>query len=88
MVSKFENNKHRKWEFLKCRIRKFMAGYSKNKAKIRREKNSFLEKKNLEQNLNNEKMKSQHSNFKNERNIYEDTSNVIKIRSFLIVMNW
>ena len=65
-----------------------MAGYSKNKAKIRREKNSFLEKKNLEQNLNNEKMKSQHSNFKNERNIYEDTSNVIKIRSFLIVMNW
>ena len=69
-VSKFENYKHHKWEFLKCGIRKFMVGYSKNNAKIRREKNSFLENKikELEQNLNDEKIKLQQSNFKDELN--------------------
>ena len=47
-----------------------MVGYSKNNAKIRREKNSFLENKikELEQNLNDEKIKSQQSNFKDELN--------------------
>ena len=52
--SKFENNEHFKQKFLKYQICKFTIGYSKNKAKLKREKVSFLEKKlkDLEQNLN------------------------------------
>ena len=34
--SKFENNEHFKWEFLKYEIRKFTIGYSKAKAKLKR----------------------------------------------------
>ena len=76
LVSKFENYKHHKWEFLKCGIRKFMVGYPKNNAKIKREKNSFLENKikELEQNLNDEKIKSQQSNFKDELNDISESS--------------
>ena len=50
----FENNEHFKSEFLKSEIRKFAIGYSKNEAKLKREKVSFLENKleNSEQNLN------------------------------------
>ena len=66
--SNFENNEHFKWEFLKYEIRKFTIGYSKNKAKLKREKVSFLEKKlkDLEQNLNNEETKLQYNSFKDE----------------------
>ena len=43
--SNFENNEHFKWEFLKYEIHRFTIGYSKNKAKFKREKVLFLEKK-------------------------------------------
>ena len=82
--SNVENNEHFKWEFLKYEIRKFTIGYSKNKAKLKREKVSFLEKKlkDLEQNLNNEETKLQCNSFKGELNdIYEEKSNGIKIRN-------
>ena len=51
--SNFENNEHFKWEFLKYEIRKFTIDYSKTKAKHKREKVSFLEKKlkDLEQKI-------------------------------------
>ena len=50
--SNFENNEHFKWEFLKYEKRKLTIGYSKTKAKLKREKVSFLEEKlkDLEQN--------------------------------------
>ena len=66
--SNFENNEHFKWEFLKYEIRKFTIGYSKNKAKLKREKVLFLEKKlkDLEQNVNNEETKLQYNSFKDE----------------------
>ena len=73
-----------KWEFLKYEIRKFPTGYSKTKAKLKREKVSFLENKlkDLEQNLNSEETKLQYNRFKDELNdIYEEISNGIKIRS-------
>ena len=43
--SNFENNEHFKWEFLKYEKRKLTIGYSKTKAKLKREKISFLEEK-------------------------------------------
>ena len=59
--SNFKNNEHFKRKFLKYEIRKFTIDYSQNKAKLKREKVSFLEKKlkDLEQNLNNEETKLQ-----------------------------
>ena len=65
-------------------MRKFTIGYSKNKAKLKREKVSFLEKKlkDLEQNLNNEETKLQYNSFKDKLNdIYEKISNGVTIRS-------
>ena len=56
--------------------------YSKNKAKLKREKVSFLQDKlkDLDQNLNNEETKLQYDSFKDELNdIYEEISNNIKI---------
>ena len=55
----FENNEHFKSKFLKYKIRKFTIGYSKNEAKLKREKVSFLENKlkDLKQNLNSFKDK-------------------------------
>ena len=86
--SNLKNNEHFQWEFLKYEIHKFTIGYSKNKAKLKREKVSFLEKKlkGLEQNLNNEETKLQYNSFKDELNdIYEEISNGTKIRS---CCNW
>ena len=87
-MSKLQKNEHFKWEFLKYEIRKFTIGYSKSKAKLKREKVSFLEKKlkDLEQNLNNEETNLQYNSFKDKLNyIYEEISNGIKIRSHC---NW
>ena len=86
--SNFENNEHFKWEFLKYEIRKFTIVYSKNKAKRKREKVSFLENKlkDLEQNLNNKETNLQYNSFKGKVNdIYEEISHGIKIRS---CCNW
>ena len=82
--SNFENNEHFKWEFLKYEKRKLTIGYSKTKAKLKREKVSFLEEelKDLEQNWNNEQTKLQHHSFKDQLNdTYEEISIGIKIRS-------
>ena len=46
--SNYENNQRSKWEFLEYEIWKFTIRYSKIKAKLRREENSFLEIKTKE----------------------------------------
>ena len=69
-------------------MKQFTIGYSKNKAKLEREKISFLEQKlkDLEQNLNNQETKLQYNRFKDElNNIYEEINNGITIRSHC---NW
>ena len=55
----FPSKAHVQWEFLKYEIRKFTIEFSKNKAKLKREKLSRLEVKlkELEQNLSNDEAK-------------------------------
>ena len=84
METSFTNSFHCQWEYLKYEMRDFSIGFSKNKAKQKRQKLSILENelKNLEQNLSNEEMLHKYSTYQNEINeIYEDISNGIKIRS-------
>ena len=78
------NKAHVQWGFLKYDIRKFTIKFSKNKAKLRREKLSCLEVKlkELEENLSNDEAKEQYNTYRSEINkIYDETSNGIKIRS-------
>ena len=80
----FESKPHAQWEFLKYEIQKFSAEFSKNKAKLRREKWSRLEGKvkEKEQNFNNDDAKEQHNTYRGEiSQIYGGTSNNIKIRN-------
>ena len=58
----FGNRAHTPWKFLKHEIWKFSVKFSKNKAKLRREKLSGLEVKleGLEQNLSNNEAKEQY----------------------------
>ena len=68
---------------MKCEIRKFSIEFSKNKAKLRREKLSRLEVKlkELEQNLGNDEAKEQYNAYRRKINeIYDEISNGIKIR--------
>ena len=70
--------------FLKYEIRKFTIEFSKNEAKLKREKLSCLEVKltELEQNLSNDETKEQYNAYRGEINeIYNEISNGIKIRS-------
>ena len=69
---------------MKYDIRKFTIKFSKSKAKLRREKLSRLEVKlkELEENLSNDEAKEQYNAYRSEINeIYDETSNGIKIRS-------
>ena len=78
------NKAHIQWEFLKYKIRKFTIEFSKNKAKLRREKLSRLEVKltELQQNLSNDEAKEQYNAYRGKINeIYNEISNGIKIRS-------
>ena len=80
----FGNKAHLQWEFLKYEIWKFTIEFSKNKAKLKREKLSRLEVKltELEQNLSNDETKEQYNAYRGEINeIYNEISNGIKIRS-------
>ena len=80
----FKNKAHVQWEFLKYEIRKFSIEFSKNKAKLRREKLSRLEVKlkELEQNLGNDEAKEQYNACRRKINeIYDEISNGIKISS-------
>ena len=80
----FKNKAHVQWEFLKYEIRKFSIEFSKNKAKLRREKLSRLEVKlkELEQNLGNDEAKEQYNAYRGKTNeIHDVISNGIKIRS-------
>ena len=80
----FGNKAHVQWEFLKYKIQKFTIEFSKNKAKLKREKLSCLEGKltELEQNLSNDETKEQYNAYRGETNeIYDKISNSIKIRS-------
>ena len=83
----FGNKAHVQWEFLKYEIRKFTIEFSKNKAKLKREKLSRLQVKltELEQNLSNDEEKEQYNAYRGEINIldfiYNEISNGIKIRS-------
>ena len=80
----FGNKAHVQWEFLKYEIRKFTIEFSKNKAKLKREKLSRLEVKltELEQNLSNDEAKEQYNSYRGEINeIYNEISNGIKFRS-------
>ena len=73
---------HVQWEFLKYEIPKFTIEFSKNKAKLKREKLSRLEVKltKLEQNLSNDEAKEQYNAYIGEINeIYNEISNGIKI---------
>ena len=79
-----EKKAHVQWEFLKHKTRKFSVEFSKNKAKLRREKLSRLEVKlkELEQNLSNDETKEQYNVYRGEINeIYDDISNDIKLKS-------
>ena len=65
-------------------IRKFSVEFSKNKAKLRREKLSRLEVKlkDLEEILNHDEAKEQHNPYRGEINkTYDEISSGIKIRS-------
>ena len=80
----FGNKARVRWEFLKYEIRKFSIQFSKNKAKLRREKLTLLEVKlkELEQSLRNDEAKERYNAYKGEINeIYDEISNGIKIRS-------
>ena len=80
----FGNKPHVQWEFLKYQIWKFNIEFSKNKAKLKREKISRLESKltESEQNLSNDEAKEQYNAYRDEINeIYDEISNSIKIRS-------
>ena len=82
--SAFGNKAHVQWEFLKYEIWKFTIEFSKNKAKLKREKLSRFEVKltELEQNLSNDKAKEQYNAYRGEINeIYNEISNGIEIRS-------
>ena len=83
-ISNFENKPQLQWEYLKYEMRSFAIKFSKNKAKIKREKILTLENKlkKLEENLNIEEIKIEYDNCQNELNdIYEEIGNGIKIRS-------
>ena len=70
--------------FLKYEIRKFFIEFSKNQAKLKREKLSLLQvkRKVLEQNLSNDEAKEQYNAYRGKINeIYDEISNGIKIRS-------
>ena len=70
--------------FLKYEIRKFFIEFSKNQAKLKREKLSLLQvkPKDLEQNLNNDEAKEQYNAYRDKINeIYDGISNGIKFRS-------
>ena len=78
------NKAHVQWEFLKYKIRKFTIEFSKNKAKLKREKLSCLKVKltELQQNLSNDEAKEQYNGYRGKINeIYNEISNGIKIRS-------
>ena len=80
----FGNKAHVQREFLKYEIREFTVEFSKNKAKLKREKLSRLEVKltELEQNLSNDEAKEQYNAYRGEINeIYNEISNGVKIRS-------
>ena len=80
----FGNKAHVQWEFLKYEIRKFTIEFSKNKAKLKREKLSRLEVKltELQQNLSNDEAKEQYNAYRGEINeIYDKISNNIKSSS-------
>ena len=80
----FGNKAHLQWEFLKYEIWKFTIEFSKNKAKLKREKLSRLEVKltELEQNLSNDETKEHYNAYRGEINeINNEISNSIKIRS-------
>ena len=75
----FGNKAHVQWEFLKYEIRKFTIEFSKNKAKLKREKLSRLK---VKQKLSNDEAKEQYNAYRGEINeIYNEISNGIKIRS-------
>ena len=85
--SNYENNERSKWEFLEYEIWKFTIRYSKIKAKLRREENSFLEIKTKEFRAKlNQWKKIQMKYMKCIKYIYElnevykDITNGIKIR--------
>ena len=70
--------------FLKYEIRKFFIEFSKNQAKLKREKLSLLQVKPkvLEQNLSNDEAKEQYNAYRGKINeIYDEISNGIKFRS-------
>ena len=76
----FGNKAHVQWEFLRYEIRKIPIEFSKNKAKLRREKLSRLEVKlkELEQNVGSDEAKEQYNAYRGEINeIYDEISNGI-----------
>ena len=78
----FGNKAHVQLEFFKYEIRKFTIEFSKNKAKLKREKLSEVKLTELEQNLSNDEAKEQYNAYRGEINeIYNEISNGIKIRS-------
>ena len=80
----FGNKAHLQLEFLKYEIWKFTIEFSKNKAKLEREKLSLLEVKltELEQSLSNDETKEHYNAYRGEINeIYNKISNCKKIRS-------
>ena len=66
----FGNKPHVQWEFLKYQIWKFNIEFSKNKAKLKRQKISRLEGKltESEQNLRNDEAKEQYNAYRDEIN--------------------
>ena len=73
-----------KSQFLKNEIRKFSIEFSKNKAKLRREKLLRLEVKlkELEQNLSNDEAKERCNAYRGEINVFfDEISNGKNIRS-------
>ena len=80
----FPSKAHVQWEFLKYEIRKFTIEFSKNKAKLKREKLSRLEVKlkELEQNLSNDEAKERCNAYRGEINVFfDEISNGKNIRS-------
>ena len=80
----FPSKAHGQWEFLKYEIRKFTIEFSKNKAKLKREKLSRLEVKlkELEQNLSNDEAKERCNAYRGEINVFfDEISNGKNIRS-------
>ena len=80
----FRNKAHVQCGFSKYKIWKFTIEFSKNKAKLKREKLSHVEVRltELEQNLSNDEAKEQYNAYRGEIiEIYNEISNGIKIRS-------